>query len=228
MSKKIPKKLIAIPNADKAFHEKWKPGRDMLDIPHPYRGVVLGPPNSGKSTVCKNILLRARPPFIKVHIIHCDGGYTQEYKDLGDNVIMETEIPAPSDWKGDQKTLVIIDDLAFKQMNKTQLHNVGRLFGYVSTHKNISVLLCQQDPFDVPVIVRRCSNLWVLYRMDDLDALSTVARKTGLSRANYRELFDLCRGPHDSIWIDKTAHSPAPLRLNGYQRIQTNALNKNG
>ena len=43
-------------------------------------------------------------------MIHCDGGYTQEYDDL-ENVEVQNEIPAPEDWEGVAKTLVILDDL---------------------------------------------------------------------------------------------------------------------
>jgi len=31
----LPKELIAFPNADKSWHEKWTEGRDLLNLPHP-------------------------------------------------------------------------------------------------------------------------------------------------------------------------------------------------
>ena len=222
MSKKLrlPNKLIPIPNPDKAFHEKWYQGRNKLNPPHPYRCVCLGPPNVGKSTVVKNLLLRANPPFEDVVVIHCDGEYTKEYDDLGDNIEMLSEIPAPEDWEGIKKTLVVLDDLEFKGMNKQQKRNLDRLFGYCSTHKNISCILCSQDPFNVPPIVRRCSNLWVLWRCSDLDAMSTCARKTGLKSNNFNSIFNqLMLEPRDSLWLDMTAHSPYPMRRNGFEII---------
>lgn len=69
---RLPKEILPIPCADKAFHEKWKKGRDMLNIPHPFRCVALGPPNSGKSTIVKNLLIRAKPEFEEVYVVHCD------------------------------------------------------------------------------------------------------------------------------------------------------------
>ena len=170
---KLPQKLLYIPNADKGFHESWYDGRDMLNFPHPFRAVLLGPPNMGKSTVAKNILLRADPPFKAVKVIHCDPEYTQEYDDLK-IVEMLGEIPAPDEFEGEQKTLVILDDLEVKQLPKDQNRNLDRLFGFVSTHKNISVVLCSQDPFNVPAIVRRCANLWVLWTGSDMDAMANV------------------------------------------------------
>jgi ABC-type cobalamin/Fe3+-siderophores transport system ATPase subunit len=219
---KLPNKILCISNDDKAFHEKWTETRNALNIPHPFRGVLLGPPNSGKSTIAKNILLRQNPPFKEVVIIHCDSEYTKEYDDLGESVKLLSSIPAPEEWEGIEKTLVILDDLEFKGMSKDQKRNLDRLVGYVSTHKQISVLLCAQDAFQVPPIVRRCSNLFILWKSHDLDSMAIVARKSGLTSNELKELFKLCKDKKDSIWIDMTDKTPYPLRLNGYELIKNN------
>ena len=217
---RLPNRIIPLPNPDKNFHERWHQGRNMLNIPHPFRCVALGPPNVGKTTIVKNLLLRANPPFEEVVVIHCDSDYTKEYDDIGSNVEILSEIPAPNDWDGLVKTLVVLDDLEFKGMNKEQKRNLDRLFGYVSTHKNISCILCSQDPFNVPPIVRRCSNLWVLWRCPDLDAMATCARKTGLKADNFNAIFNqLMMNQKDSLWIDTTDGSPYPLRKNGFTLI---------
>jgi hypothetical protein len=218
---RLPNKILALPNPDKLFHENWYKGRNMLNIPHPWRCVALGPPNVGKTTIVKNLLLRADPPFEEVVVIHCDGGYTKEYDDLGESMEMLSEIPAPEDWDGIKKTLVVLDDLEFKGMNKGQKRNLDRLFGYCSTHKNISVILCSQDAFNVPPIVRRCSNLWVLWRCPDLDAMATCARKTGMQASGFNSIFNHLMCEHrDSLWLDTTAGSPYPMRKNGFELIE--------
>jgi hypothetical protein len=215
----LPNRLLALPNADKAFHEKWTTGRNLLNFPHPFRGVFLGPPNTGKSTTVKNIILRAKPAFEEVICIHCDSEYTQEWEDVG--ATMMSEIPAPEDWEGEVKTLVVLDDLEYKGMSKDQKRNLDRLFGYCSTHKNISVCLCSQDPFNVPPIVRRCSNLWVIWSCSDIDAMSTCARKTGIKPAEFHRIFSrLLTEPRDSLWLDMSSKSPAPMRKNGYTLIK--------
>ena len=228
---KLPNEILAIPCADKEFHEKWIKGRNKLNIPHPFRCVALGPPNSGKSTIVKNLLLRAKPQFEEVFVIHCDPEYTKEYDDIG--ATMLSEIPSPNEWEGLVKTLVVLDDLEFKNMNKDQKRNLDRLFGFVSTHKNISVILCSQDPFSVPPIVRRCSNLWILWKLADIDAMSICARKTGLKSESFNTLFNtLDISGHHSLWIDMTEKSPYPLRKDGYTLIekikqeQTERINK--
>ena len=207
----LPLCLLPIVNTDKKNHERWQDDADLLDFPHPFRGVLLGPPNCGKTTTVKNILLRQLPPFKRLYIIHCDGSYTSEYEDVGGSLLRD--FPKPGQWPGKEKTLVVIDDVELKTLNRTQKMCLDRLFGYVSTHKNISVLLCSQDPFNVPAIVRRCSNIWVLWPGRDIDSVQTCARKCG---EDLRVKFAQCEQPKDSIWIDLTDFSPLKVRKNGY------------
>lgn len=222
----LPDLLFSIHNPDKVWHEEWFEGRNHLNLPHPMRIVLLGPPNVGKTTTVKHILLRADPPFEEVFIIHSLAD-TQEYDDLDNCTVLEN-IPAPDEWQGDVKTLVILDDLEFKYLSREQKRNLDRLFGTVSTHKNISVALCSQDPFNVPAICRRCANMWVLWKMTDLNALSMCARRTGMTTKAFNQIFEkLMTEPKDSLWIDLTDHSPMKLRKNAY--IPINVIkHKNG
>ena len=214
----LPNIIIPIPNPDKTWHESWEEHTGLLNFPHPFRAVLLGPPNTGKTTTCKNILLRQDPPFERVVVVHCDPEFTHEYDDI--DAEMLSDIPAPEEWPGTEKTLVILDDLEFKHMPKQQARNLDRLFGFVSTHKNISCCVCAQDPFNVPAAVRRCANLWVLWKTVDMDAMATCARRTGMRSDVFKQIFkDLLPGEKDSLWIDLTDHSPMKLRKNGFQEI---------
>lgn len=214
----LPDIIIPIANPDKTWHEEWTSERGKLNFPHPFRAVLLGPPNTGKTTTCKNILLRQEPPFERVVVVHCDPDFTHEYDDIGAEMI--ADIPAPEEWPGDMKTLVILDDLEFKGLNKLQTRNLDRLYGFVSTHKNISCCLCAQDPFNVPPAVRRCANLWVLWKSVDMDAMATCARRTGMRSDAFRQIFnDLITGEKDSFWIDLTDKTPMKFRKNGFQEI---------
>ncbi len=211
-------KLDIYENADKDFHEEWGKGRKPMNIPHPFRCVLCGPPNCGKTSMIMNLLEKNRPMFEEVIVIHCDPEYTKEYDGIG--AVMTNEIPEPSAWNGDKKTLVILDDLEYKNLNKEQKRNLDRLFGFVSTHKNISCCLSAQDAFNIPTGVRRCANLWVLWKIDDEDSIKVLSRKIRLSAGKITKIFnDLLLEPHDSLMVDNTAKSPYKLRKNGTMAI---------
>ena len=230
---KRPQALFGFENADKGFHEQWAPGQNLLDFPHPFRALITGPPNSGKSTVVKNILVNQDPPFDRVVIVHADPEHTQEYDDIKadadeNTVIMLGEIPPADSWEpevdenGEEhllKTLLVIDDLDLKTLNREQKKNLDRLAGYVSTHRSVSVCICTQDSFAAQPNVRRMMNLYVIWRSPDLEAMTMVARKVGVK--DLQALFDTyCKTRRDSIWIDLTVDTPAPLRLNGFTVIK--------
>ena len=139
-NRRLPNRLIIIKNMDKAFHEKWKPGRNSLNIPHPFRICCMGPPHSGKTLVIKNIILRCKPPFKRIIVIHGLAGTTREYDDIEPELITG-EIPSMEFFKEvDCKTLVILDDVDFKGLHKDQAHILNRLYGTLSTHNQIAVM----------------------------------------------------------------------------------------
>lgn len=213
---KLPQMIVPISNADKSWHEKWFQGRDLLNIPHPFRALLMGPPNSGKTTVVKNILMRADPPFTRMVVIYPDGGgFTDEYQDCGE-LEMLGSIPPPEQWDGKEKTLCVVDDFELKSLSKEQRSNLDRLVGHVSTHRNVSVCICNQDPYNAPPIVRRCANLLILWKPKDIVSMQTFASRTG---ENLSALFRQTKSRFDSIWLDMTVDSPCPRRLNGYQCI---------
>lgn len=215
---RLPDRLVVLPNPDKKWHEKWTPDRSRINFTHPYRMTVVGVPNSGKSNAILNCILHADPPFEAILCVHGDPEGTSEYERI--NATMLDDIPDYKSFKGERKTLVIIDDLELKQMTKAQLKNLDRLFGYVSTHKNVSIILTSQSFYNVPPIARRCSNVFVLWKTPDLSSFSTVAKRVGMKSDKFLDLFhDHVRDIHDSIWIDLTAGTKYPFRLNGFEPL---------
>ena len=218
----LPKRIIPFRNRDKEFHETWDAQRDWLDIPHPFRMLLAAKPNGGKTTVILNIILRvARSdrPFEKIVVVHCDPQETKEYDDVERE--LRNDIPSPEEFLPHEKTLCILEDLNYLNMSKEQRGRLERLYGYASTHKNVSCMLTAQDPFRILPSVRRCSNVFVLWNNHDMDMIHTLARKTGLDTDTLQRMLEQhCQGPHDSFWLDFTTDSPAPFRKNGYERVQ--------
>jgi len=217
----IPKKIIIFQCPEKAkFTEHWdkKRSRNLMSFPHPWRAILFGPPNSGKTSIIKNMILHANPEFDKIYICHFLEDYTTEYDNLGDSCIMLDELPSKEDIDPSEKNLVILEDLDFKHMNQDDKKKLSRLFGAISSHCNTSVVLAAQDAFNIPPIARRCSNIWCLWLkgMSDLDSVSNVARKCNMKSSHLNNIRKMMNDTHDFLCVDLTEKTPANLRFNGY------------
>ncbi len=218
--KDYPEELIHIPNPEKKYHESWVNGRNKLNFPHPFRMLLLGGVNSGKTNIIKNIILRANPSFKEIFLYHCGGRYVKEYDDIEFENL--EDIPEPDDEIFDPKIkkLLIIEDKEFKFMDKQELKRLDRVFGYVSTHRNLSILCTGQDFFNLPPPVRRMSNIFVIWKTKDTDSLKTIGRRVGLKKEELIHLMNTyLKSKRDSLWLDSTFKTPYPIRKNGFKQI---------
>jgi len=214
---KLPDSIIRIKNVDKVFHEKWEQGRNMCDFPHPYRAVILGQVGMGKSTLAKNIFLRSQAgkyPFQELIVIH-GSTETKEWDEMEPTMILN-DIPEPDDLViNNKKACIIIDDFEFSKLPKQSLKNLSSLFRFVSSHHNFSIILCYQSFFDVPTIIKKCANIFIIYRPNDDDELTTIGRRVGLKKEEITELFNkVLTDKRDTLCVDLTEDSPAKFRKN--------------
>lgn len=234
-SLKIPNKLIVYENKDKkGWHEKWTKNRRPLNLPHPFRCLLIGRPNSGKSNVVCNLIINAQPEFKRIILVHCDLE-TTEYDHLGDIEKLDA-IPTPDEFEVQYdeetgypvKTLMIIDDLEVKNLDRKGRRALDRAFGYLSTHCGISITMCVQDMYQIgSTAPRRCSNVIILWPTRDMDCMGTIARKIGYRKKDFIHLFESNIRKdhwHDALWFDLTPHSPYPIRRNGTEIITIEEL----
>jgi hypothetical protein len=219
MPKKLPNKILPIECSDKSFQEKWTEGRDILNFPWSFAWCLCGPPSSGKSTILKNHIIRADPPYTKVLVCHYDAEGTNEYDDIGAEMI--DELPDPKKINPiKEKMMLIIEDLNLTTLSKEERYKLDRLAGYSRSHRGVSLGLTVQNPMDCPVGFRRMCNIFTLWRQPDLNGLMLMSRRTGYKQKDFIEFFKFCKRQHDSITIDCTDMTPAPLRFNAYQLIK--------
>ena len=221
---KLPNKIIPIECSDKEnFTEAWSPGRNLLNIPHPFRSCFTGPPSSGKSTAIKNIIIRAKPEFEEILVVHLDFEGTTEWDDC--DAEMLDQIPEPTDFDRETKRLLIIEDLNLSDLPKDDKNKLNRLFGYTSSHCNLSIAITCQNAFDMNASLRRMCSLFVIFKQPDVNALITLASRTGLKSQHMLYIMSrLLKNQHDSLWIDMKSNSPAPYRINGFNTITLEQL----
>ena len=100
-------------------------------------------------------------------------------------------------------------------------HNLNRLFGYTSSHCNLSVAITSQNPYDISVDIRRTANTISIWRCADMNALNTLASRCGVKKSNMEwVMINVLKNPHDFLMIDLQANSPAKYRINGFTKIQ--------
>ena len=215
---RLPNEIIPMQSSDKkGWREKWYEGRNLLNLPHSFRLIAIGPPDSGKSTLIKNIIIRAKPEFDRILLYHFGTG--GEYDDCDVEHIDEIE---PLDYEDNtEKCLLIIEDCNFKSCSKEMKYNLNRLFGYTSSHRNLSIALTAQNPFDVSVDIRRSANTIALWRNADMNCLNTLASRTGIKKNQMEYIMcDVLKNPHDFLMIDLQFNSPAKYRINGFTPIK--------
>jgi len=215
-------KLFVIKNADKGWHEKWTKKRNLCNFPHPFRMALIGPPSCGKTSAAQNVVAPQDPPFEELIVVHVDGDYSVEWDNCEPTEITD-EMPDYKKLDGSVKRLIVFEDFHVKNLPTSDKKLLDRLFGYASTHKNTSVVICQQDPSAIPPVVRRMSNVFVLWRGTDMKVLEEYGQRMGLERGKLTKYFKdhIDKDDrHSAIWIDLTSGTHAPVRKNCFEKLE--------
>ena len=219
-----PKEIVPIKCADKVGMERWTPDRkDLANFPSPARILLLGGVNSGKSTMIKNLILHARPRFEEVFLVHQDAFHSREYEDLECTAVFD-DVPPLDFWSYEgkyRKRACIIDDLEITSANKERLKNLAIMWRYASSHKGLTIYFAHQSFFDVPPLLKKLSDVFVLWKPRGRNEMQMIENRVGLAKGTLNELFTTIATKHrDSICIDLKENSPAKLRLNIWSPIE--------
>ena len=221
---KAPRQLVEMTNPDKKKHEKYKKGQNPIRFPKPFRCVILGKVNSGKSYLARHILLAHQgcaPKFEEVHIVHgCAETHTKEYDDIEPTTVSNT-IPSYAEFEPSIHKLLICDDIDFTSLPVQEMKNLSELVRFGSTHCNMSIMLLHQSWFRIPKIVKDCANVFIIFRPHDNDELATIGRRVGLKK---EKIFDIFNNHlpqwRDSLCINLIPGAPHKFAKNLFEPIQ--------
>jgi hypothetical protein len=210
-------KIIPFGNPDKdEWEEKPYPGRSLIDFCASWRMSLCGRCSCGKGTVAMNVICRQSVPFERIIVWHCSPENTSEWDEVTEEIV--SELPEISDLNTGKKTLLVIDDIDLMGIDKQLRSRVDRLFGFTSSHCNVSVMYLSQDMFRQPASVRKNCNIFMLWKIPDKDSLNTISRRMGMDKERLIKAFKTLETPHDFLCIDLSGNGPE-LRKNIFEVI---------
>ena len=136
---------------------------------------------------------------------------TEEYNNI-DLTYVDDVIPTIDEFDSTKKKLLIIEDIDYRNMPKSEKTLLDRHMGCNSTHKNISIMMTAQDGFNLPPSIRRMCSVLCLWKGHDVNALTIISSRFGIKAKDLKYFFDkIANGKHDFIVID--THRDGKLRI---------------
>lgn len=214
---------IFLDNPDKKFMKKevWTDKRDLANFIKPWRAWICGVPSVGKGCVLKHMIYKSDPAFTVIKVVHVGKTLTTEWDDCVNDPAVDIldEVPEIETWDSDEVNLLILDDIDCAQLPYDQKQRLESTLRFVSSHCNVSVAILNQDLLMTRAQQRRLCNVMVLYKIPDTDGLTVLARKCGIKTKYFKAIMKRFKSYHDYLVCDMTVGTPAPLRLNMYQKI---------
>ena len=201
MKNKAPNHIVPFKNPDKLFQEE--PTNDLLFMPHSSRIIFYGGPSTGKTTCVLNCILHQN--FDRIIVIHNDCN-SKEYENIDCEYF--DEIPDPNDEElnlnPEEKNLIIFEDLYYKALPKEQRKWLTDYFTTYSTHRSITCYLTAQDLFhQVPTNIRKCCNVFVIFKNIDMNNLRNICDVLNLTYKDMKFVFEkYLTNKYDNIVID--------------------------
>jgi hypothetical protein len=191
--------------------------------PHPVKALFLGGCGRGKTNLIKNSFLQHQggrgKPYKELYIITCSD-MCSEYDDLEYTGLL-TEIPDADFFSGKEKTCVILDDFEMSNLSSSDKRKLSTLFRYVATHRNVSIFCGFQSAFDTPPIIRKCSDVFVIYKPNNRQEVDTLANRLNLESRDLRYIFKhICNGVYDALCVNNIPGAPYRLTKNLHTPIE--------
>jgi hypothetical protein len=182
------------------------------ELSWPWRHCIVGPPGSGKRVLALNQILRMKERPARTVVIHLDKT-TREYDRVADEIYtLDDGFDFTSLGDGEQRTLLILDELPWANLTKDQRGSLFTMCAYASTHKSCSVQIMTQVFARIPTEVRRCCSAFSFFPGCDRHQLPHMAMAVGVDLHELNSLLCLTRSRQESITVDTAVPADHPLR----------------
>jgi len=214
---KIPKKIIQFKSSDKDHHQ-LPDYKDLANCCSPVFAIIAGNTNCGKTSLLKNLLVHKEPHYERIVIYSPLGEATNEYSDVIDCELLDY-VPDFDFFDRDVRNCFIVEDCDIKSLTKDERYKLGRFFGVYASHNNIDIYVVSQNVFDILPQIRRLANICFLFKNNDIECMSSVARKFNVKVQDLKNIFSSFN-KFDSLCIDDSRKPEYRLRKNIYEIIK--------
>jgi len=215
---KIPKKLINFKSSDKDHHTP-PDMNDLANCQTPTFCIISGNVNCGKSSLAKNLLVHKNPHYERIVVYSPLGEETNEYIDCIDCEHID-QVPDFDYFDKTQRNCFIVEDCDTKSLSKQERYKLGRFFGVYASHNNIEIYVITQNVYDLMPQIRRLANICFLFKNNDIESMSSLARKFNIKVQDLKSIFSKFT-KYDSLFIDDTRPQEYRLRKNIYEIMKT-------
>ena len=183
----IPKKLIRFKSSDKDHHQ-LPDMKDLANCCSPVFCIISGNVNCGKTSLLKNLLIHKKPHYERIVIYSPLGEATSEYSDVIDCELIDF-VPDFDFFDREIRNCFIVEDCDTKSLTKDERYKLGRFFGVYASHNNIDIYVISQNVYDLLPSIRRLANIVFLFKNNDLESMSSIARKFSLKASDLKKTF---------------------------------------
>jgi hypothetical protein len=97
---------------------------------------------------------------------------------------------------------------------------MNKLVRYVSSHKNVTVYVSHQSFVDLPILIRKLCNVFIIWKPRSLIELKLIANRIALHPEQMEDVFENhCNQYRDSLCVDLHFNTPAMFRKNVFTKI---------
>lgn len=207
-------KLYLFKNDDKSWQENEPPFQDG-GIRRGSRALLCGPPNSGKTTLCFNLIANTRPAFER--IIICKMRESREYDRIEHEHLDHIRDFPDEEITPDVKVLFIIEDFGRSHTkNKDDDAMLSKLMRGTCSHFGLTIICNAQQYFEVGLDHRRRCDVFIIFPSGN--DVSKIFPRLPISGKDVKNLTDdhehRAITKHDHYYVDVSAPLDQRFRFN--------------